>query len=68
MEFDEVEKVYGTDPLTCPKCGSEMEIKAIIMDPQEVNKVLRHLVKDHLQSRWLFQNQKNEEGKAFKLN
>ena len=45
MEFDEVEKVYGTDPLTCPKCGSEMKIKAIIMDPQEVNKVLRHLVK-----------------------
>jgi len=40
-----IKKVYGTDPLTCPKCGSEMQIKAIIMEPEEVNKVLRHLVK-----------------------
>ena len=45
MEFDEVEKVYGTDPLVCPHCGSEMKILAIIMEPVEVNKVLKYLVK-----------------------
>jgi hypothetical protein len=45
MEFDEVEKVYGVDPLICPKCGSEMKIIAIIMDPEETKKILHHLIK-----------------------
>lgn len=40
-----IKKVYGTDPLVCPKCGSDMEIKAIIMEPEEINKVLHHLAK-----------------------
>ena len=40
-----IKKVYGTDPLMCPKCGSEMVIKAIIIEPVEVNKILRHLMK-----------------------
>lgn len=40
-----IKKVFGTDPLICPQCGSEMVIKAIIMGPVEVNKVLRYLVK-----------------------
>jgi hypothetical protein len=30
------------------------------------NFTLLLLIKDHLQSRWLLQNKKNEEGKAFK--
>ena len=40
-----IKKVYGTDPLKCPRCGSEMKILAIIMDPGETEKILRHLAK-----------------------
>ena len=40
-----IKKVYGTDPLTCPRCGSEIKIIAIIMDPCETEKILQHLVK-----------------------
>ena len=40
-----IKKVYGVDPLTCPKCGSEMKVIAIIMDPTEIEKILQHLVK-----------------------
>ena len=38
-------KVYEIDPLLCPRCGSEMKIIALITDPSEVHKILRHLVK-----------------------
>ena len=40
-----IKKVYGTDPLVCSRCGSEMKILAIIMDPGETEKILRYLVK-----------------------
>ena len=40
-----IKKVYGVDPLICPKCGSSMKIIAIIMDPEETVKILQHLVK-----------------------
>jgi len=40
-----IKKVYGVDPLVCTKCGSEMKIIAIILDPEETTKILRHLVK-----------------------
>ena len=40
-----IKKVYGTDPLKCPHCGSPMEIIAIIMEPKETTRILRHLVK-----------------------
>ncbi len=32
-------------PLVCRKCGGEMKVVAVIMDPVEVKKILRHLVK-----------------------
>jgi hypothetical protein len=28
-----IKKVYGVDPLICPKCGSIMRIIAFILDP-----------------------------------
>ena len=31
--------------MVCSRCGSPMRILAIITDPEEVNKILRHLVK-----------------------
>jgi hypothetical protein len=40
-----IKKVYGVDPLLCPKCGSDMKIIAIIMNPEETVKILRHLIK-----------------------
>jgi len=38
-------KVYEVDPLVCPKCGAEMKVIAIIEDPDELKRILRHLIK-----------------------
>ncbi|MBM3501624.1 MAG: transposase [Armatimonadetes bacterium] len=38
-------KVYEVDPLVCCRCGSAMTVIAVITDPPEVRKILRHLVK-----------------------
>ena len=38
-------KVYEVDPMVCPKCGAEMNVIAIIENPAELGRVLRHLVK-----------------------
>ena len=40
-----IAKIYEVDPLVCTKCGGEMKVVAVIMDPVEVKKILRHLVK-----------------------
>ena len=39
-----IKKVYSTDSLVCPCCGSEMKIITFIFDPDEVRKILRHLI------------------------
>ena len=38
-------KVYEVDPLVCSQCGGEMKVVSVIMDPVEVEKILKHLVK-----------------------
>ena len=38
-------QVYEVDPMTCSRCGSSMRILAVITEPEEVRKILRHLVK-----------------------
>ena len=38
-------KVYEIDPLVCPKCGAEMTVIAIIENPGQIKRILRHLVK-----------------------
>lgn len=38
-------KVYEVDPFICPKCGSEMKVIAVIQEPNEIKRILRHLVK-----------------------
>jgi len=38
-------KVYEIDPMVCPKCGSEMKVIAVIQEPEEIDRILRHLVK-----------------------
>jgi hypothetical protein len=40
-----IAKVYEVNPLECAKCHSPMKILAVITDPEEVKKILRHLVK-----------------------
>ncbi len=40
-----IAKVYEVNPLECVKCGSPMKILAVITDPEEIKKILRHLVK-----------------------
>ena len=37
-------KVYEVDPLVCPKCGADMNVIAVIEDPDEIERILRHLV------------------------
>jgi hypothetical protein len=38
-------KVYEIDPMVCPKCGSLMKVIAVIQEPEEIDRILRHLVK-----------------------
>jgi hypothetical protein len=40
-----IAQVYEVDPLECPRCHSPMKVIAVITDPEEVTKILRHLVK-----------------------
>lgn len=40
-----IAKIYEIAPFVCPRCGSEMKILAVIMDPCEIKKILKHLVK-----------------------
>lgn len=38
-------KVYEVDPMTCPKCGADMKVIAVIEDADEIKRILRHLAK-----------------------
>jgi hypothetical protein len=38
-------QAYEVDPLLCPRCSAPMRILAVITEPEEVCKILRHLVK-----------------------
>jgi hypothetical protein len=38
-------KVYEIDPMVCPKYGSKMKVIAIIQEPLEIERILRHLMK-----------------------
>jgi hypothetical protein len=38
-------KVYEVDPFVCPYCGAEMKVIAIIEDPDELKRILQHLIK-----------------------
>ena len=38
-------KVYEVDPFMCPKCGADMKVIAVIEDPDDLKRILRHLVK-----------------------
>ena len=40
-----INKVYGINPLICKKCGSDMRIVAFVMDPEQIDKIMKHLRK-----------------------
>ncbi len=40
-----IAQVYEVNPLECPRCHSPMKLIAVIIDPEDVKKILRHLVK-----------------------
>jgi len=35
----------GSLPLICEKCGSEMRIVAFIIDPEQIDRIMQHLIK-----------------------
>ncbi len=39
-----IKKIYEADPLRCPRCHKPMKIIAVITDPAQVLKILRHLI------------------------
>ena len=38
-------KDYEISPLTCPKCGAEMKIISVILDPAVIKTILDHIRK-----------------------
>jgi len=38
-----IKKIYGVDPLVCPKCGEQIRIIAFIEDYKVVRKILAYL-------------------------
>ena len=38
-------RIFEVDPLLCPACGSEMKIISVIMEPNVIDAILRHLAK-----------------------
>jgi hypothetical protein len=46
-----IRRVYRTDPLICPKCGSEMKIISFITQSRVINKILTHLKKRATETR-----------------
>ncbi len=40
-----INKVYGINPLICNRCGSEMCIVSFVMDPEQIDKIIKHLKK-----------------------
>ena len=40
-----IAKVYEIDPVVCPDCGAEMTVIAVIESPEEISRIMRHLIK-----------------------
>jgi len=38
-----IQKIYEVDPLTCPKCFSQMRVISVIEDEDVIKKILKHL-------------------------
>jgi len=40
-----IRRVYEVDPLVCTRCGGEMRVIAVILDPKVIRKILDHIRK-----------------------
>ena len=40
-----IQKVWEISPMTCPRCGGEMRVVAVITDPAVIDEILRHIEK-----------------------
>ena len=40
-----IRRVYEVDPLVCTRCGGEMRVIAVILDPKVITKILDHIRK-----------------------
>jgi hypothetical protein len=38
-----IQKIYGVDPLTCPKCSGKMKVISVIENKEVIRKILKHL-------------------------
>ena len=38
-----IQKIYETDPLTCPKCSGVMKVISVIENEDVIKKILKHL-------------------------
>ncbi len=38
-----IQKIYEVDPLTCPKCASQMRVISVIEQDEIIKKILKHL-------------------------
>jgi hypothetical protein len=38
-------RIFEVDPLLCPKCGTEMKVVGVIMEPAVIDKILKHLAR-----------------------
>lgn len=36
-------KIFEVDPLVCARCGTPMQVIAVITDPRVIDRILRHL-------------------------
>ncbi len=36
-------RVYEVDPLVCTRCGGEMRVISVILDPKVIRKILDHI-------------------------
>ncbi len=39
-------RVYEVDPLVCTRCGGEMRVISVILDPKVIRKILDHIRKN----------------------
>ncbi len=46
-------KVYEVDPFVCANCGGQVKVIAIIEDPEETRRILRHLGKTRPLAAWI---------------
>jgi hypothetical protein len=41
--------VYEINPLECPRCGAEMKVLSVILDPAVIDRILDHLASEGIE-------------------